>query len=76
VIGAIVFSAVLFGVGHLSAAAAFLAGNLTAPVVVFVIVGNSVPGVMFGYLYWRHGIEAAMMAHAAAHVVFFLATGA
>ncbi|QYF93213.1 CPBP family intramembrane metalloprotease [Massilia sp. PAMC28688] len=76
VVGAIIFSAVLFGLGHLPAAAAFIAGDLTAPVVAFVIVGNSLPGVMFGYLYWRYGIEAAMVAHAVGHVVFFLATGA
>lgn len=76
VVGAISFSAVLFGLGHLPAADALIAGDLTAPIVAFVIVGNSLPGVMFGYLYWRHGIEAAMVAHALGHVVFFLATGA
>ena len=76
VIGAIILSAVLFGAAHLPAAAVLMAGNLTAPVVLFVIIGNSVPGVMFGYPYWRYGIEAAMMAHSVGHVVFYLATGA
>lgn len=72
VIGAIILAAVLFGAAHLPAAATLVAGKLTAPIVVFVVIGNSVPGVMFGYLYWRYGIEAAMMAHATAHVVFWL----
>lgn len=75
VLGAIFFAAVLFGAGHLPAAATLMGGNLTTPVVIFVILGNCVPGVMFGYLYWRYGIEAAMMAHALAHVVFSLVTG-
>lgn len=74
VIGAILFAAVSFGAGHLPAAAALLAGKLIMPVVVWIMIGNGVPGVMFGYLYWRYGIEAAMMAHALAHVVFVLAT--
>lgn len=75
VLGAIFFAAVLFGAGHLPAAATLMGGNLTTPVVIFVILGNCAPGVMFGYLYWRYGIEAAMMAHALAHVVFSLVTG-
>jgi hypothetical protein len=75
VIGAILFAAVSFGAAHLPAAAALLAGKLTIPVVVWVMIGNCVPGAMFGYLYWRYGIEAAMIAHALAHVVFVSATG-
>jgi hypothetical protein len=75
VIGAILFAAVSFGAAHLPAAAALLADKLTIPVIVLVMIGNCVPGVMFGYLYWRYGIEAAMMAHALAHVLFVLATG-
>ena len=65
---AIVVSAVLFGVGHLPAAAAAL-GQLSAGVAAFVVGGNAVLGVLFGHLYWRHGLEAAMVAHAMAHVV-------
>jgi hypothetical protein len=76
VLSAIIFAAVLFGAGHLPAAATLMAGNLTAPIVAFVNIGLSVAGVMFGYLYWRYGIDAAMMAHAVGHVVFVLVTGA
>lgn len=73
VIGAILFAALSFGAGHLPAAAMLLGGQLTMPVVVLIMIGNGVPGVMFGYLYWRYGIEAAMMAHALGHVVFVAA---
>ncbi|MFC7177129.1 type II CAAX prenyl endopeptidase Rce1 family protein [Halosegnis marinus] len=65
---AVLVSAVLFGVGHLPAAASSY-GGLTLPVLAFVILGNTVAGVVFGWLYWRRSLEAAMVAHALAHVV-------
>lgn len=71
-VGAIVVAAVLFGVGHLPAAVA-MGVTLTAPLVSFIIIGNAVPGILFGCLYWRKGIEAAIMAHACAHLVSVLA---
>ena len=67
---AIVLSALLFGAGHLPAAA-MLIGKLTGDVVLFVIGVNAAFGVLFGYLYWRYGLEAAMIAHAIAHLVSY-----
>lgn len=67
----IVISAVVFGAGHLPAAA-MLVGKLTARVVIFVVVANSVFGVLFGYLFWRYGLEAAMIAHGFAHLVNYV----
>ncbi|WP_017926071.1 type II CAAX prenyl endopeptidase Rce1 family protein [Thioalkalivibrio sp. HL-Eb18] len=69
---AIVASAVLFGAGHLPAVAVHLE-TWTPEVVLFVIGANGVFGVLFGYLFWRYGLEAAMMAHALAHVVAWFA---
>ncbi len=69
---AIVVSALLFGAGHLPAAAALL-GELTPNVAAFVVGANMAFGVLFGYLFWRHGLEAAMIAHATAHVVNYFA---
>ena len=68
---AIVVSALLFGAGHLPAAAALL-GTLSADVVVFVIGANAAFGVLFGYLFWRYGLEAAMIAHGTAHAVSYV----
>lgn len=63
---AIVVAALLFGVGHLPAAATVTA---LTPAVIAVIVGlNTVAGVAFGWLYWRRSLEAAMVAHGAFHV--------
>lgn len=69
---AIVVSALLFGAGHLPAAA-MLIGELTGDVVLFVVGVNAVFGVLFGYLFWRYGLEAAMIAHGTAHVVSYVA---
>lgn len=66
-VAAIVISSIIFGVAHLPIAVAF-GGALTLPVVSYIITANSVLGLMAGYLYWRKGLEAAIMAHMLAHV--------
>ena len=69
---AIVSTAVLFGVGHLPAASS-IAGDLTFHVVAFVIGGNAVFGILAGWLFWRFGLESAMLAHGIAHLVAYIA---
>jgi hypothetical protein len=69
---AISVSALLFGAGHLPALVA-VAGALDASVVVWVVGVNTAFGLLFGYLFWRCGLEAAMIAHALTHVVHDLA---
>ena len=70
---AIAVSAFLFGAGHLPAASA-LVGALDINVVAFVIGANAAFGLLFGYLFWRFGLESAIIAHALAHVVNYLAS--
>lgn len=69
---AIAVSALVFGAGHLPAASVLL-GAMDVSVVAFVIGVNTAFGLLFGYLFWRHGLESAMIAHALAHVVSFVA---
>ncbi len=69
---AIGISALIFGVGHLPAAGAMI-GSLDASQALFVVGANTLFGLLFGYLYWRYGLETAMIAHALAHVVASLA---
>lgn len=69
---AIAVSALMFAAGHLPAASVLL-GALDGPVVAFVLGVNTAFGLLFGYLYWRHGLESAIIAHALTHVVSFLA---
>jgi hypothetical protein len=71
-VAAIALSAFLFGLGHLPLA--FVLGTqVTISVITYVIVGNSVFGLIAGYLYWRKGLEAAMIAHMLVHVVMVAA---
>lgn len=64
---AIVLAAVLFGAGHLPPAVELW--GLT-PIVVFrTIVLNAIGAVVFGWLYWRRGIEMAMLGHFSADIV-------
>jgi hypothetical protein len=46
----------------------------TLALMLFVIVGNSAFGLIAGYLYWKKGLESAMLAHALTHIVLFAAS--
>ena len=72
VIAAILISALLFGAGHLPVAS-LLAGGLTLPIVFYVLAANSLFGIAAGFLYWKRGLESAMIAHMFAHVVLVIA---
>lgn len=69
---AILLSALLFGVAHLPAAKAML-GLLKPAVITYVLLGNGVFGLLAGWLFWRRGLEAAMIAHILAHGLAMLA---
>ena len=76
---AIIISSILFGIGHLPAMAMLV--PLTTIIVIRTVLLNAIGGIVFGWLFWRRSLEAAMIAHAATHVGFFfirllaLATG-
>jgi len=64
---AIVVAALLFGAGHLPAAVKLW--GLSDIVVVRTIALNALAGLAFGWLYWRRGIEMAMLGHFSADIV-------
>lgn len=64
---AIVATALLFGAGHLPTTAAVL--SLTPLVIARTLLLNGIGGVLFGWLYWKRGLLAAMLAHLAADLV-------
>ncbi len=72
-VGAILISSLVFGIGHLPAAF-MLFPEATLALTLFVIVGNSAFGLIAGYLYWKKGLESAMLAHMLAHIVMFTAS--
>jgi membrane protease YdiL (CAAX protease family) len=65
--GAITISAVLFGAYHLPGVAA-LTGPLSPEMVAYVFAGPAAFGFVAGALFWRYGLEAAIIAHAMTHV--------
>ncbi|WP_414469701.1 CPBP family glutamic-type intramembrane protease [Methanobacterium sp. ACI-7] len=64
---AIILAAVIFGVGHLPAVMTIT--SLTPLVVIRTIVLNAAGGIIFGWLYWRKGLESAMISHFSADIV-------
>ena len=72
-VGAILVSSLVFAIGHLPVAF-MLFPEPTLALILFAIVGNSAFGLIAGYLYWKKGLESAMIAHALTHVVMFTAS--
>jgi membrane protease YdiL (CAAX protease family) len=62
-----ILAAVLFGLGHLPATAMLI--PLTPLVIMRAILLNGIGGVIFGWLYWKRGLEAAMISHFTADIV-------
>ena len=62
-----ILAAVLFGLGHLPATATLI--PITPLVVARAIALNGIVGVAAGYLYYKHGLEAAMLSHFTADIV-------
>ena len=65
-ISAIIISAFLFGLGHLPFAF-LLVPDASVVLILYVISGNFIFGLIAGYLYWKKGLESAMMAHMMPH---------
>ena len=64
---AIVLAALVFGAGHLPGAAHLW--PLDAVVIARTVLLNGVGGLVFGWVFWKHGLEAAMLAHFGADMV-------
>lgn len=64
---AITVSAVVFGLSHLPAAVSL--GIRQRSMVVMVIAFYALSAVIFGWLFWQHGIESAMLAHLLTHLI-------
>jgi hypothetical protein len=67
----ILLSSLLFAVGHLPVVFATTSNN-SFMLVAYILIGNSAAGILFGYQFWKKGLEAAMIAHMFAHVTMML----
>ena len=64
---AIFLAAIIFGAGHLPAVASIT--TLTPILIARIIILNAIGGVIFGWLYWKKGLESAMVAHFSADII-------
>lgn len=67
----ILISAIIFGVLHLPIVY-MMAGTPTTVLLWYIILGNTIGGIIFGWLYWKKGLEAAIIAHILAHITMLL----
>jgi hypothetical protein len=57
----IFLAAIIFGLGHLPITASIT--TLTSLIIIRAIVLNGIGGIIFGWLFWKKGLESAMIAH-------------
>jgi len=67
---AIIIASIVFGLGHLPATAQLT--TITPLIVVRAILLNGIGGMVFGWLYWKKGLESAMIAHYSADIVLLV----
>lgn len=67
----ILISSVLFGLGHLPITF-MLVKNVTPFLIFFIVVSNSIFGIIAGWLFWKKGLEASIIAHIVAHCILIL----
>jgi len=63
----IIIVSVVFGLGHLPMTATFM--KITPLVVIRGIALNGIAGIAFGWLYWKKGLEAAIISHFSADII-------
>jgi len=47
--------------------------NPTTGLLLYIFIGNAIGGIIFGWLYWKKGLESAIIAHIFTHVIMVLA---
>jgi membrane protease YdiL (CAAX protease family) len=67
----IILASILFGVGHFPVVFNAVK-NPTVDLLTYVLIGNSIAGLFFGWLYWKKGLEAAFVGHIFAHVAMII----
>jgi membrane protease YdiL (CAAX protease family) len=67
IIVSIVLASVLFGLLHVEFNNGFFTGNILSNLRIFLL--NGVGGLFFGWLYWKKGLESAMIAHFSTDII-------
>ncbi len=64
---AIIFASIIFGLAHLPFTTALT--TITPLIIARAVILNSIGGIIFGWLYWKKGLESAMISHFSADIV-------
>jgi hypothetical protein len=67
----IILAALLFALGHFPIVFQSI-DNPSSIMLAYVLIGNSLGGLVFGWLYWKKGLESAFLAHVFAHVAMVI----
>lgn len=68
----ILISSFLFAIAHLPMAFTLLSSDINATIIIYLIGVNLLAGIVYGYIFWKKNIEAAMIAHIFTHVFLIL----
>jgi len=67
----ILISSVIFALGHFPIAFQAVS-NPSGLLLNYILHGNSIGRVIFGWLYWKKGLETAFIAHIFTHIIMIL----
>jgi membrane protease YdiL (CAAX protease family) len=67
----ILVAALIFALGHFPIVFQTVE-NPTIGLLTYILIGNLIGGIIFGWLYWKKGLESAFIAHIFAHVIMVL----
>jgi hypothetical protein len=68
----IILASLIFAIGHFPIAFQSV-DNPSIILLTYILIGNSIGGIVFGWLYWKKGLECAFLAHIFAHVILVVA---
>lgn len=61
-------AAVIFALGHFPIAFQAV-NNPSIGLLTYILIGNTIGGLLFGWLYWKKGLESAFIAHIVTHTI-------
>ena len=64
---AIILSSILFGLAHLPMVASIT--NITPLLILRALILNGIGGIIFGWLYWKKGLESSIISHFSADII-------
>jgi len=68
----ILIAAIIFAVAHFPIAYNAV-GRPSFSLLTYITIANSIGGIIFGWLYWKKGLESAFIAHIFAHIIMVIA---